>query len=414
MTLIKTSILTTLSTIIKVITAFILNKVVAVYVGPSGLAIIGQLQNFISIMMTFSNGAITQGIVKYTAEYREDISSKSKFFSTAIVITFVSSTLTGFALYLFSNFLSEVILNSIDYESVFIIFAFTIILFSFNTLFMSILNGQKEIKKYVLINIISSIFSLILTCILIIKFSLIGALYAMVLNQSIIFFITLFFIIKAPWFRFEYFKQGIDKKSFNKLSKYSLMAIVSILAVPLSHLFIRNYIGDNLSWDDAGYWQGIWYISGIYLMIVTTSLNIYYLPKLSEITDTAQLKGEIINGYKIIIPIVSIFALGVFILRNYIIEIAFTPNFVSMLELFKWQLIGDVIKISSWLLSMIMIAKAMTKLFILTEIIFSISFIILSILGLNYFGLVGVTYAFSLNYFIYLFVMIFIFKGKFQ
>ena len=414
MTLIKTSILTTLSTIIKVITAFILNKVVAVYVGPSGLAIIGQLQNFISIMMTFSNGAITQGIVKYTAEYREDISSKSKFFSTAIVITFVSSTLTGFALYLFSNFLSEVILNSIDYESVFIIFAFTIILFSFNTLFMSILNGQKEIKKYVLINIISSIFSLILTCILIIKFSLIGALYAMVLNQSIIFFITLFFIIKAPWFRFEYFKQGIDKKSFNKLSKYSLMAIVSILAVPLSHLFIRNYIGDNLSWDDAGYWQGIWYISGIYLMIVTTSLNIYYLPKLSEITDTAQLKGEIINGYKIIIPIVSIFALGVFILRNYIIEIAFTPNFVSMLELFKWQLIGDVIKISSWLLSMIMIAKAMTKLFILTEIIFSISFMILSILGLNYFGLVGVTYAFSLNYFIYLFVMIFIFKGKFQ
>jgi polysaccharide transporter, PST family len=87
LTLIKTSILTAISTIAKVISGFVINKVIALYVGPSGLAVVGQLQNFMSIITTFSNGAITNGIVKYTAEY-QTIEQKQKIFSSSIVIRF--------------------------------------------------------------------------------------------------------------------------------------------------------------------------------------------------------------------------------------------------------------------------------------------------------------------------------------
>ncbi len=414
MTLIKTSFLTAISTVIKVLTLFIINKVVSIYVGPSGLAIIGQLHNFISTILTFANGAITSGVVKYTAEYKTNIQIKSKFFSTALIITLFCSICTGLSLVVFSAYFSNIILNSNEYISVFVIFGFTIVLFSLNTLLLSILNGEKEIKKYVIINIISSLFSLLITSILIINLGLIGALYAMVTNQSFVFFVTLIFVIKSSWFKWEYFKQKIDKESLVKLGKYSLMALTSALTVPISHMIVRNYIGENLSWDDAGYWQGIWYISTMYLMIVTTSLSIYYLPRLSEITNNTELKKEIFEGYKIILPIVSILAFGIYMLRELVIEIAFTDKFMPMLELFKWQLIGDVIKIASWLLGYIMIAKAMTKVFIITEIVFSILFVILTIFFVDTFGLIGVTYAFSLNYLLYLIIMIFIFRREFR
>ena len=51
MTLIKTSVLSAIATIIKIISGFVINKVVAIYVGPSGLAIIGQLQNFMELII---------------------------------------------------------------------------------------------------------------------------------------------------------------------------------------------------------------------------------------------------------------------------------------------------------------------------------------------------------------------------
>ena len=85
MTLIKTSILTAISTIIKILSGLVINKVMAIYVGPGGLALVGQFRNFSSMLTTFSNGAITQGIIKYTAEY-QDIDQKSKIFSTSLII----------------------------------------------------------------------------------------------------------------------------------------------------------------------------------------------------------------------------------------------------------------------------------------------------------------------------------------
>lgn len=410
MTLIKTSVLTAISTIIKVISGFIINKVIAMYVGPSGLAVVGQLQNFIGIITTFSNGAITSGIVKYTAEY-QTIEQKQKIFSSSIIISLFCSLIISIFLFGFSDYLSELILKDVQYSSVFIVFGATIFLFALNTVLMSILNGQKEIKKYILVNIASSIFSLFFTSFLIIHLNLMGALYALVVNQSVIFFVTLVFVVKSNWFKLEYFKQGLDKESLSKLSRYSLMAITSALTVPVSHLIIRNYIGENLGWDSAGYWQGVWYISTMYLMLVTTTLSVYYLPRLSEIQDNAELKKEIFNGYKIILPIVIVTSILIFLLKEYIIIIAFSDKFMPMMELFAWQLIGDVIKIVSWLLGYLLIAKAMTKVFIYTEILFSALFVVFSVIFVDIFGLVGITYAYSLNYFLYLVVMIFIFRN---
>ena len=409
MTLIKTSVLTAISTIIKIISGFVINKVVAIYVGPSGLAIIGQLQNFMELIITFSNGAITNGVVKYTAEY-QTIEQKQRIFSTSIIISFVCSLLISIFLFGFSEYLSEFILKDVQYSSVFVVFGATIFLFALNMVLISILNGQKEIKKYVLVNIAGSIFSLVFTSVLIMQLNLKGALYAMVLNQSVVFFVTLAFVLKSSWFKLEYFLKGLDKESLSKLSKYSLMAIVSALTVPVSHLIIREYIGENLGWDSAGYWQGIWYISTMYLLLVTTTLSVYYLPRLSEIQDNKELRKEIFSGYKIIMPIVIVASLVIFLLKEYVVLIAFSKNFMPMIDLFAWQLIGDVIKIASWLLAYLMLAKAMTKTYISLEILGSLSFVLLSIYFVDNYGLVGITYAYALNYFLYMFVMIYIFR----
>ncbi len=150
----------------------------------------------------------------------------------------------------------------------------------------------------------------------------------------------------------------------------------------------------------------MWYISSMYLMIVTTTLSIYYLPKLSELTKKSDIRQELISGYKIIMPIVIIMALIIYFLQDFIIWLLFTEEFTPMKELFMWQLIGDVIKLASWLLAYLMLAKAMTKTFISTEIIFSVSFVVLSIWFVNNYGLVGMSYAFALNYFVYLIIVI--------
>jgi PST family polysaccharide transporter len=79
---------------------------------------------------------------------------------------------------------------------------------------------------------------------------------------------------------------------------------------------------------------------------------------------------------------------------------------------FLWQLVGDVVKLAAWLLAYLMLAKAMTKTFIITEIAFSVSFVLLSIWLVNVYGLIGMSYSFAINYGLYLIVMIYATKSE--
>jgi PST family polysaccharide transporter len=136
------------------------------------------------------------------------------------------------------------------------------------------------------------------------------------------------------------------------------------------------------------------------------------MPRLSEIHIKSELQHEIIKGYKLILPIVSIIALLIWICKGIIIHAIFTPAFLPMKPLFTYQLIGDFFKIGSWLLAYLMIAKAMTKTYIITEILFSASYVALSYYFISQYGIIGATYSFCINYGIYWIVMAGIMKNK--
>lgn len=401
MNLIRTTFYTGTATIIRTISGFVLSKIVAMQIGPSGLAFFGQFQNFVSMLMQFASGAINTGVVKYTSEFRSDEEEKRKIFSTALKICVFASIPAILLLLFFAEDLSVLFLKSVEYSFVFRIFAVTLLLFVLNNLLMAILNGQQDIRRYTMVNISSSLLGLIITGTLVYFWSLKGALVALATNQSVVFFVTLAMVLKSDWFKCKLFSGSFDKNYFKKLMKYTAMALVSALIVPSSQMYLRNYVGENLSWEQAGYWQGMLKISGAYLSLVTTTLGVYYLPKLSELKEKHELRREILYGFKMILPVVIVFSSLVYIFRDFIIVLLFTKDFMPMRNLFAVQLLGDCIKISSWLFSYLMKAKAMGKVFILTEIFFCVNFLFLSVFFLQTYGLVGLVYAYALNYFLY-------------
>lgn len=410
MNLVKTSILSFVATVIKIFAGLIINKAVSIFIGPSGLATIGQLQNTLGIIQTVATGGINSGVTKYTAEYHEDENVRNSLWSTSLKLTLICSLSISVVLIFGASHLSEYVFKNNDYNYVFVVFGFNLTMFSVNQLLLSMLNGLKEIGTFISINIIQSVYSLVFTTLLIVMFQLDGALVAMVTNQSVIFLIVLWKLRTHQTIIVDNFKVRFDRVQSKKLLSYSLMALVSACTVPVSMMVVRDYIGENISWNAAGYWQAMTYISTMYLMVITTALSTYYLPRLSEIKEKSELRIELKKGYTILLPIAIALSMVMYLLKDFIIWALFTEDFQAMRELFQWQLIGDIFKIASWLVASLMLAKAMMKIFIITEIVFSLSFSVLSLLFVDEFGLIGTTYAYSLNYLIYLIVMIILMK----
>lgn len=407
MTLIKTSLLNAIAVVIKMLTLLGLNKILAIYVGPMGYAALGQFQNAVQMITTLASGAINTGVTKYTAEYYEDEIKQRLVWRTAGTIALVGSILTAILIALANKQLATWFFKNPQYGGVFLWFAATLVLFTFNTLLLAILNGKKEIARYVTANIAGSLFALVVTGIMVVQFGLYGALVALAVYQSLTFFVTLLLAYNSPWFKIQYLFGGIDNKIALDLSKYTVMALTTAACVPLSHILIRNHLGETLGWEAAGYWEAMWRLSGAYLMLVTTTLGLYYLPKLSELQDRAAIKREIIQGYKIILPVAASCGLIIYLLRGFIIRVLFSAEFAPMEQLFAWQMVGDTLKIGSWLLGYVLLSKALLGLFVVSEIFFSALFYILVFSMAERLGIESAAIAHAISYagyFVFLFV----------
>jgi PST family polysaccharide transporter len=401
--------LNVVSTLVKMLAGFVSVKVVAVLVGPAGIALMGQLSNFSSIAQTFSTGGINNGITKYIASTKES-GGEVRYIRAAVWIVGIFSLLIGFILLIGSSYFSTWVLKDTRYQSIFLVFGLTIGLYAFNTMLVAVLNGYKEFKKYVRVNIVGSLVSLCFSIILSYVYGVYGALLAMVTYQSVVLLVTLQQIASSSWFRIDHFIGRFDREAVKKLAHYSLMAFVSAATVPVSQLIVRNYTVETISLTQAGIWEGMNRISNMYLMVITSSLSVYYLPRLAEIKSDVELRNEIFSIYKMVIPFLLLATLGIYGMRDIIITLLFNKEFEGMRELFAYQLLGDFFKIASWLLAYLMLARSMSKLFVVSEVLFSVSFALLAMCFIDMYGEIGATSAYALNYFLYLGVMMLVFR----
>lgn len=401
MTLVKTSLLNGIAVVVKVASTLALNKILATYVGPAGYAVIGQFQNAVSIVVSLAGGMVVTGVTKLTAQHFDDKARQHAVWKTAIRFSLGASLFSGVSLLFFADRLSAWLLHSTAMSSVFVFLGLALPAMIANNLLLAIINGKKEIGIYVISNILGSLISLLVIALLAYNFSLLGALIAFTINPAIILLATAIMVARRDWFKARFLWGQMNRTALCELAGFGLMGLVSAVSAPFSYILIRDNLVTHLGLNAAGYWQASWKISEIYLMLVITTLTVYYLPRLAEIRTPSELKAEIFKIYRFVMPIVIVGALTIYLLRDFIINILFTSEFFPMRVLFPWQLAGDVIKIGSWVLAYIMLGRAMVKVFVITEISFAILFVVLSWFLVGQFGLVGVPIAYAINYLFY-------------
>lgn len=396
--------------VLRLSVGFVSTKIIAMIIGTAGVATVGSFANLITIVLSFGNGAIANGVIKYVAENNKDKSKETLIIDNALKIAVICGLFFGSIIFFLAGNFSILIFRHTEYINTIRALGITLIFYSLNSIILAILNGQGKINKFTLVNTVSSIVSLLVTCILVFFFKIKGALYAMVLSQTIIFFITLTFVFKEDWLSLRFLKTKLDNDIIKSFSHFSLMALITAVTIPISQIWLRNLVTETFSLHEAGLWQGLMRISDAYLMIVSLTLSTYYLPKLSSLNDPFEIKKEILKGYLIILPFVLVTCVVIYVCRIFIIDLLYTPSFRPMANLFFWQLLGDFFKIMSYLLAFLMLAKRRTTLYIVTEILFSALYVFFGYFFTSEFGFQGITIAFASTYFIYLIIMILAFK----
>ncbi len=407
--LIRVASLNSTSVLIRIISGILTSKAIAVFIGPEGLSLIGNLRNILSSFQSVATAGLYNGVVKYVSEFKNNTKELSKTISTAYYVGFISTTLVSIFCYYNAELLNSWVFGAYDYSYIFKLIALAVPFYSLNMFCFSIINGFSKYKILLVINIIGQFLGLLITLVLIWQNNIDGALVSVVITPSLIFLITLVAIINRKSLISQIKASNVSLGVFKKLGVFTLMALITAIILPLVTIVIRNYIIENIGMKEAGYWEGMNRISNYYLMFVNSLLALYILPRFSEINKVKEFRKEVFNFYKTLMPVFGLGLLVIYLLRPFIVQIIFSIEFEPMEDLFLWYLMGDFVRVLSIVIAYQFLAKKMFWHYMITEIFLVLLIYLSSIYFIDIYGVKGATIAHFVTYMMYFGVILLIF-----
>jgi O-antigen/teichoic acid export membrane protein len=388
---------------IKFLVGFVLTKLFAILLGPSGIAVLGNMKSVMQILMSSASFGMQRGIIRFTSEFREQRHAFQKLLGTLHIIYGSIALVIAVVLFSLSDYLANVILQDDKYAWLFQILAIIVPFQGFHVLYFSILQGLDNYKKVVWVELVMIFCNLIFVGVSTFKFGLTGALFSVACMPVFYFFISVVFL-KSD---IPNFKIAWSSSTAKNLFLYALMTLFSGIAFPLLFILIRNHISSVLGIDEVGYWEAVNQFSFFYFILLNSVMLMYVLPKITAQTDNVFYRSQVVEYVKKIMPLFAVFLIVLFLLRKYAILVLLSPEFTSIETLFGWQLLGDFFRAMTLIFSIYFHARRLAIPYITIDALLIVLLFTLTTVFVDSYGLIGAVKAHFISYFIYFIVTVF-------
>lgn len=392
---------------IRLVVSFFIQRLLAELVGEAGISKIGQLRNLSQLLTSVTSVGVFSGVVKYVAEYKKDPEQLQKLFSTTFVFAILGSVFSIVILFFGANFISNYLFGSNDFSYLIKLLAVTVPFISLQRIFNGVVNGLSQYKKFAKIDLFAYLLSAVLTVIFLLKYNIDGALVAIAIIPIVQLLVLLFIFSSVLKEYIQFSNLSLKTPMARALLAFSLMSFFSSVLLNYVEIDIRSMLLNKLSEEDAGIWTAMTFISKNYMVFSGAIFTLYVLPKFAGIDTEKSFKKELYTIYKTLLPIFGLGMLAVYFLRAYFVQLIY-PGFDAMLPLFKWQLLGDFIRLASLVLMHQFLAKKLVRSFIFSEIISLGMFYMLAHYLVQQYGVEGVVMGHFIRYIVYFAVVFFL------
>ncbi len=394
--------------IFKLMFAIASLKVVAFYVGPSGMAVVGQIQAFLQILSAGASSVTTTGVVKLIAENK--IPKERALQSSLVLLTAFSFSF--FLVLLFTNnVISDFFLQG-EWSRALLLLPLGAFFLGLNNLFVSYFNGCQKYNEYFWFSVITALLTTLATCALAFSFGKSGAIYSIALAPVVA---GLCVLILPARFRLPKLNLiNLDIKTIKVLLSYSFMALGSVIIVYGVQIALRDYISISGSMAEAGVWYAATRLSDIYMGICSVLFSTLLLPKYSsqENSDLARLVlkvgGAAFGFVLLMIGSVALFA-------DFAVFLVYGDAFTMAAGVIKIYVIGDALKCLSWVFLYIMLAKQHVKFYLAYEVFSALLYLAFCVIFFRLYGFENMAFGYVVQGSISLLaVLIWFLAGKYK
>jgi len=389
-------------TVVRILLGFVSAKVSAIYLGPSGTALLGQVTSFLQLVQgTIANGADT-AVVSLTAERTANKEELATLWSTALRLVLTMACAFALLIALFCKPLSQWLLGDVAYWPVIIVAGVTSILAVADKVILGALNGMKQMTLIAKANIASAVLEVCLFATLVYHFGIWGGLFGIAGIYSIKLAVTSLAAFRTRIVTTTAFREQFDSSTANEIMRFYPMLLANAIIPTLADILVRNSVIGNLGLEQAGYLQATWRLSNIYVGVFTTAMGMFFLAHYSALTEDSARAFMLRRTAFQLFLLTTVAASTIYFLRDWIIALVLTRQFLPLGDLLPMHLLGDVLKMAYYPLQMALVVQRRTSWYITQAAAGPTLFVLLSYELLPMFGVQAAPIAYALFHFLVL------------
>ena len=348
----------------------------ALVVGVTGVGIYSQVINISNLMaVLIPIGSL--GITRYISEFYEDKKTAQislllrKILTINIPVVFIISIL----LIVFSRTFSQLLYSDNSYWLLITMYAVSIPLGLISSLIDIYLKSVRIVSLYVKFVAIGSITSLIVFIPLVYYYKIEGASSSFIFTYLVSIIVGLLILKKNRILPNLKVSEQLDPDVLKKIYRTGFIMIVIYMFQQLSNIVIRSLIAKSLSLHELGIYQSVYAISNNYFALFFTIIYTYSFPKFSTFKTNEEIIQETNETLKFLVLVYTPLVIIFFVFRMFFIRLLYSSEFLFAKELLFYQLLGDFLKMLSWVFAIWLIPNFKLKAWALFDIIFFQKFI---------------------------------------
>lgn len=164
----------------------------------------------------------------------------------------------------------------------------------------------------------------------------------------------------------------VAAKRFLRVAIPSLFALLLTLGCVL---IVRARAVHLYGLEGAGQFDAAWSISAMYLALFLTSLQSYLLPELSQTANGTHLRRALSKAFHFALMLSLPLVVGLVVFKPLVMNLLFSKVFTPALDILRWVLLGDFVRVLGWIMSTTLMARADMKGYTLAGGLWSLVFV---------------------------------------
>ena len=390
---------------LNILFSIIRSKLVALLLGPAGMGTVGLLSNTINLLSSFTNFGLETSAIKSIslANQNEDKAVLETEIGTLQRLAWLTGIFGTIITIVFSSSLSLLVFGTRDFTYPFIWIAVTLLLRQITVGQLTVLQGLRKFAHLAKANLLGSFLGLVFTIPLYYFWGLDAIVPVLLVSSLTSLFCSWYFFKKITFKAVKLSTSEVFANGKGMIKLGFSLSFIGLLTLLTSYI-LQIIISKRGGVTDVGLFNAGFAIINTYVGMIFTAISVDYFPRLTTVShNDIEVRNTVVQqailSVLIITPIIVIFLT----FAPFIIKILYSKDFIAIIPMVSWGILGMLFKAVSWTMGFILIAKEDSKIFIKTALGFNIIFLINNYLAYYFYGLEGLGMTFFLNYIIHYF-----------